>query len=44
VVTEAGKIDLKHTDFGTAKDLATKHLELLTEFEGRDPHKGSTRG
>lgn len=43
VVTDAGKIDLKHTDFDIAKDLAAKHLALLTEFEGADPRKGNTR-
>lgn len=43
IVTEAGKVDLKHTDFETVKDLAMKHLELLTEFEGNDPRKGNNR-
>lgn len=44
VVTEAGKVDLKHTDFEVVKDLAAKHLDLLTEFEGTDPQRGHTRG
>jgi len=43
VVTEAGKVELKHSDFDTAKNLAGKHLELLTEFDGADPRKGNTR-
>ena len=43
VVTEAGKVELKHSDFDTAKELAGKHLELLTEFDGADPRKGNTR-
>jgi hypothetical protein len=43
VVTEAGKVEIKSTDFNVAKDLASKHLELLTEFTGTDPKHGATR-
>jgi hypothetical protein len=43
IVSDAGKIEIKNTDFDTAKDLAAKHLELLAEFDGTDPRKGNTR-
>lgn len=43
VVTEAGKVELKHSNFETVKELAGKHLELLAEFDGTDARKGNTR-
>lgn len=44
VVTEAGDVKIKHTDFETAKRLAGAHLDLLTEFTGTDPQRGNSRG
>lgn len=42
IVTDAGEIKIKNTDFAEAKRLAGAHLELLTEFTGTDPtHKGA---
>jgi hypothetical protein len=42
IVTDAGEVKIKNTDFAEAKRLAGAHLELLTEFTGTDPtHKGS---
>jgi hypothetical protein len=43
VVSEAGRVNIKHVDFNTAKELAGQHLELLTEFTGSDPRRGHTR-
>lgn len=43
VVSEAGQVRIKSTDFTEAKRLAGAHLDLLTEFTGTDPQKGSTR-
>jgi hypothetical protein len=44
IVTVAGHVEIKNTDFEAARELAGKHLDLLTEFEGTDPRKGTTRG
>jgi hypothetical protein len=43
IVSEAGHVNIKHTDFDAAKRLAGAHLDLLTEFTGSDPRKGTTR-
>jgi hypothetical protein len=43
VISDAGHVNIKSTDFAEAKRLAGAHLDLLTKFTGSDPREGNLR-